>query len=1235
MKSSRVLIVFTFCLAIFLSFNVALGEIGYPSESVARSKLPDQLGTIDPQTTFLPESEIKFEQIVVADGLSRGNVNAIYQDHFGFMWFGTNGGLNKYDGYQFTVYKNNPNESGSLSDDNVLSIYEDRLGELWVGTSSGLNRLDRATGSFSHYKHDPDNPLSLGPGNIKVLYEDSSGTLWVGTSSGLYQFDRTNNSFSLHLENYDIQALYEDRFSNLWVGTNWALWRLNKDRGLDQYYLNVRGADSISSSSITSIYEDSLENLWIGTSDGLNRFDRTEDSFVSYYYDSDDPCSLSNNTVTAIHEDDQGRLWVGSLNGLNIYDPGPGCFYHLYSDPADPQSLASDLVITMYEDRSGVLWVGTYSGISKVNRISNRFKRYTKGQNLSSEGEFAPDEREINLSDSLVLGIYEDQDGILWVGTIMGGLNRLDRDSGTVRVYQSDPEDPASIANNQVRGVYRDQQGVLWVATAGGLDWFNPETETFSHHLQFRNIYIEVISEDRQGNLWIGTENGLYRRAPGEDDFSQQPLFQLPNQLSNLIASIYEDKVGGLWVGLLHGAVYLEHPETGKYIYYTNDPEDDKTISYGIVISFWEDRFGAVWMAVVGGGLDRFDKYTQTFTHYTQEAGLPETDARCILADEDGYLWVSTSKGISRFDPVTGKFHNYDFQDGAQAGEFIRCFQNNRGEMFFGGEQGLNVFSPDQIIDNLIPPPLVITSIKLNNRTWLTDPLADEHLNLTYKENNLSFEFAALDYTAPAKNQYAYQMEGLDSSWVEAGTRRHADYPDLKPGSYVFRVRGSNNDGVWSEEGAAVMITITPPFWQTKWFIGLMVLVALVAVFGGYRLRVNQIEARSRELERLVEERTLETEQRRRELEALYRADEELYRHIRLDEVLHDLVHAAVEILQADKGTLMVWDQQHQNLTVRASHGFKTETVQKMSFSPGQGVAGVVGITGESVIIEDVNLDPRVTRFIIEAEGIQALIQTPIKINNDIFGVFSADYLQPHRFSEDEKRLLTALAQRAGLAIEKARLHEQEQELAVVQERNRLARDLHDSVTQTLFATTLYADAAEISLSNGQAEQSAENLRDLRTSAKQALGEMRLLIYELRPQILEAEGLVSALETRLETVENRSGIKSNFVVEGEINLPADVEAHIFHIAVEALNNTLKHAQASQISLTLRQSPDQIYLEVTDNGVGFEPDAAISGGGLGLDGMIERARQVGGETFFRSKPGQGASVIFQLELKNEL
>jgi len=1178
---------------------------------------------------------IRFERISLEEGLSQGTINAIWQDSQGYMWFGTEDGLNKYDGKQFTVYKHDPEDPLTLSDSFISAIFEDRNGILWIGTRSGLDRFDRTAGIFTHSQHNPEDPNSLGGTWVTAIHEDLQGRFWVGTIAGLYLLDRDTNSFVHYRHAPDdpssladdfVRVIYETSGGELWVGTNGGLDLFDQaNNTFIHYQHDPRNLRSLSDDQVTVVHEDREGFLWVGTeAGGLNQLNRASNTFIRHQHDTDDSHSLSHNRVRAILEDNAGRLWIGTQNGLDQLDRNRNRFIHYHHDPGDLYSLSSNTIWSIFEDRTGVLWFGTYGGgLSKYNRSTDQFVLFQQRPDFPN-----------SLSENMVWSISEDRNGMLWIGTFNGGLNKLDRISDTYSVYQNDPSDPSSIISNDIRAILEDHSGALWVGTNRGLDRFDAMTETFAHFQHdpddpssISDDQVRALYEDSLGNLWIGTRTGGLNRfdRASESFIRYQHDPDDPASLSDdRVWSLYEDSSGKLWVGTLGGLNVLD-PVRDNFTRYLHDPDDTQSLSNNAIFSFHEGPTGMLWVGTWGTGLDRFDPTTQTFTHFTERDGLPNNVIYGIEVDGEGYLWLSTNRGLSKFDPRTETFRNYDISDGLQDNEFNvgAHFRSDRGEMFFGGISGFNAFFPEQIEDNPNPPPIVITSFAKFNQKVRTDLPEGEHIQLSYKDNFISFEFAALDFTAPAKNQYAYMLEGFDQEWVNAGTRRYASYTNLSGGDYVFRVKGSNSDGVWNEEGSAVRITVTPPIWETWWFQGILLLVLVGGVFGGYRLRVRTHEKRSQELEEQVEERTREIERRTQELEALYQADEELYRRVHLEEVLQTLVHIAVDILKADKSSLLLWDERGENLIVRAARGYQQKILDQMTFAPGEGTVGLVAATGETVIVEDTQEDPRVVKRIIDPEGIRSFMHVPIKVEGQIFGVFNADYVQPRAFGGDERRLFEALAQRAALAIETTQLYEQTQELAVVEERSRIARDLHDAVTQTLFSASMIAEVLP-RIWESNVDQGLSRLEELRELTRGALAEMRTLLLELRPSALIEADLGELLRQLAESVIGRARIQVSVEADSECDLPPEVKIACYRIAQEALNNVAKHAEATQAWISLSCTEEEVILRIKDDGRGFDPEN-IAPDQLGMSIMYERAEDIHAKLDVSSVIDQGTQI----------
>jgi len=1184
---------------------------------------------------------IRFERISVEHGLSQSTVNCMLQDSKGFMWFGTEDGLNKYDGHTFTVYVHDPEDPNSLGNDTVLSLYEDRSGVLWIGTrGGGLDRLDRETGQWRHYLNDPDSPDGFFKNWIVSIDEDREGTLWVGTyGGGLYQFDRQTEQFTCFCDELppDILTVYEDRAGDLWVGTESAgLYKLDRATGQFAHYRHhPDDPHSLGSDRVTSIYEDRSGALWIGTIlGGLDRLDREAERFVHYQNDPNDPHSLSYHVVASIYEDRSGTLWIGTGGGgIDRFDRATGRFTHYQNDPGDSNSLSSNTVMSIVEDRSGVLWIGTMGGgLNRVDRSTEPFRHYQSD----------PDDTN-SLSNNVVRAIWEDQAGMLWIGTD-GALDRFDRETGQWLHYREDSDDPRSLSRSaSVRAILEDQSGVLWVGVfGGGLNRFDRETEHFAYYLDDRDV--GSLYQDRQGVLWIGTHGeGLFAF---DRETGVRRHYTYPDSLSSdVVRVVIQDRSDALWVAT-DGGLDRWDRDTAQWRHYRHDPDDPRSLSPGFVISAYEDRSGALWVGTLGGGLNRFDPQTGTFTHYREQDGLANDEVYGILEDDvppdngGPNLWLSTNNGLSKFNPRTETFENYKVHGGLGINKFMwgAYHQSGSGEMFLGGVNGFVAFHPDRIRENSYVPPIVLTSLTRDGKDVDVGQAVEGLTEVTFRwpDNAFEFEFAALSYAQPERNQYAYMLEGFDEDWIYIGTRRSGRYTNLPGGPYTLRLKGSNNDGVWNEEGASIAVTIVPPFWATGWFRGIMAVVLVGSAVGAYRLRVRSIEARSRALEDQVEERTSQ-------LDALYRAEERMHRHLHLDQVLQALVDVAVDILQADKSAVLVWDDEEQRWVMSIARGFSPEAMAQLSYAREWGGIGRVAASGESIIVEDALTDPRRGGERADAvpaalsDGIRSFMQIPIQVGGETFGVFNVSFTEPRAFGRDERRLFLALVQRASLAIENARLYGQAQALAAVEERQRLARDLHDAVTQTLFSTSLIAEVLP-RIWERNPEVGRQRLELVRQGTRSALAEMRTLLLELRPTGLAEVDLGDLLRQLAEAITGRARISVVVELEGACDLPPDVHIALYRIAQEALNNVAKHARASRATVRLRctaRTPHlaldegerqgvRVELTISDDGRGFDVDS-VPPGHLGMAIMRERAEAVGARLETEGQVDRGTQV----------
>ena len=1051
--------------------------------------------------SFTPDQPIRFEHISLEEGLTQSSIYCILQDSRGFLWFGTEDGLNKYDGYTFTHYRHVPDDPHSLSHNHVWTMIEDDEGTLWIGTNGGgLNRFDRDTEQFTQYRGG-NSSRDVSGDFIRTIYQDREGTLWIGTEGdGLCRFDRAKEHFVHYyhdpnnfgsLSSNVVHAIYQDRDGVLWIGTDGG--------GLDRFdpvaehffhYQHVPGnPHSLSSNAVRAIFQDREGMLWIGTDDGgLNRFDPDSGQFTRYRHDPYRPDSLGADSVRAIYQDREGLLWFGTFGGgLDLWDPAePGRFIHHRYDLGNVHSLSSDNLWSIYQDREGLLWIGTHGGgINKFDRTTEPFAHYYARLNDAN-----------SLSSNMIWAIYQDREGILWIGTGGGGLNRFDRSTGEVTHYQHIPGDSSSLYSNVVRAIYQDASGTLWLgAEDGGLDRFDRATEQFVHYAPLDSHGDSVLTFylEQDNVLWIGTAGSgiewfdLQKEqfvTPHFPDFDCVPGFH--------VRAIYPDRAGMLWIGASGGGLSRLDREKGSCKVYRHDPQDPGSLSHNMVMSVYEDSAGTLWVATFGGGLNRLDRETGRFVHYRENDGLPNDMVYGILEEKGtGALWLSTNQGLVRFDPQTETFKGYDVNDGLQSNEFNggAFYKSSSGELFFGGINGVNAFYPGDIkADNTYIPPVVLTYLAQNGEEISLDTAVESasELVVRWPQNFFEFEFAALSYTRPEKNRYAYMLEGLEKDWVYAGNRRFGRYTSLPGGEYVLRLKGANNDGVWNETGAAITIRVIPPFWDTWWFRGLLLLVLIGGVWGGYRLRVRSIQVRSQELESQVQARTAEL-----------------------------------------------------------------------------------------------------------------------------------------RRATDQR-----------LRVEEA-LRQSEMRQAVVAERNRLARDLHDVVTQTLFSASLIAEALPTSWDRDRGE-GERLLQELRHLTRGALAEMRTLLLELRPAALIEANLGDLMYQLAEAATGREGIPVDVEIDNLRKLPPDIHITLYRIAQEALNNVTKHARANRVNVQLictAPASDEldvrVQLCIRDDGRGFNP-GEVSADRMGLCSMRERAQAIGATLTIQSEVGCGTKVVLVWE-----
>ena len=1165
---------------------------------------------------------LRFGRLTTEEGLSSDQAWHVAQDNHGFMWFATANGLSRYDGASVKVYRHDPDDPNSLGHNILRAMIVDQSGDLWLGTwGGGLNQYDPEKDAFIRYQHDPGDPHSLGSNLIRSLYEDRHGTIWVGTARGLNKLDRESSQFARYPHDPDdpnslshnlVWSILEDSAGVLWVGTEMGFNRFDlKTEHFIRYRHDPDDPASLSHNTVREIFEDRSGILWLSTHRGLTNFNRDRTRFTQYLHDTSDPQSLSNNLVTGVYEDRAGRLWVSTWGGgLNQFDRKTETFTQYRHDPADPYSLSADTVFQVYEDQQGMLWIPSDRGISMLDGRRKPFQHYRILSHL-------PD----TLSHNVVRALHAGRSGVIWVGTSGGGLNKFDRRSETFTHYQYDPANPNSLSNDSVRAIYEDRMGMIWVGTSErGLNRFDPGTERFTHYLHdaanprsMSKGSIMGINEDRTGTLWIATWGGGLNAFDREtEQFTRYQHDPADSQTlsHNQVITVLEDRAGELWIGTI-GGLNKFNRESSTFKRYHHVGTDPKSLGHDSVTSICEGRTGILWIGTFGG-LDKFDRKNNQFSHYTTANGMPSEIIWGILEDEQGRLWLSTANGLSRFHPRTESFRNYNVSDGLQSNTFLNFSSYSKsqsGEMFFGGSNGFNAFYPDQIVDNLTPPPVVITNFQLANRpvpiggdsVLQKSILETDKLVLSYRDRVFSFEFAVLNFRAPQQNRYKYRMEGFEEEWNEVDSaRRFATYTNLDPGDYVFGVIGSNNDGIWNEEGVSIRITVTPPWWGTMWFRIIMAAVVLGLLVGGFRWRVSGIENRRRELEIQVQRMT-----QIRQMQA---------ERDRILEVSQDMICIAG----------MDGNFKYLNPAWEKNLGYTDEDLLSKKFvdfvHPDDRAKTVREFESLTAGRQTVDFE---NRYIHMDGSIRHLswMATPLPDEKRVYAVARDITIR----KQVEISLQTS--QKKAEALASSLISTQEAGSA------RLARELHDDIIQRLAFLKIEVDKLEMK-NQSLPEPARDKLRQIARDIGVLSSDIHLISRRLHPVTLEILGLVRSIETECQDFTRLNEIPVTLDLDGTVEYPSkEISLCTYRILQEGLRNIVRHAKATGVQVTLSKKNGILHLLIKDNGIGFDPASDGVKAGLGIASMTERARLLQGSLSIESRPGKGTAIKMAVPLES--
>jgi ligand-binding sensor domain-containing protein/class 3 adenylate cyclase/HD superfamily phosphodiesterase len=836
---------------------------------------------------YAQKNNFSFDHLGIRDGLSQSYVNCVVQDKHGFMWFGTQDGLNKYDGYHFNVYKNYPKESNSISSNFIHDIKIDERGNLWIATDNGLNMFDPIAEKFTLYQ------LQYKGSELKQKFTAlliHNNILYAATANnGLYEMHIREKKSKLkaitlqqNLQNSIVQSLFIDQEKTLWIGTN--------NLGIIAYDVKDKDTRSskknrqwnLNSNCVFSIFEFDNTQLWLGTENGLTILNKKTGSIEVVQNDALKPNSLSNNVVKDIYRDYSGTIWLATFGGLNKYNNKPNNFARFQYSPENRKGINGNKVNCIYEDKTGTMWVGTESGINKFDRIQNKFKLFTPRINFN-----------LTNATNNVWSIYDDvTNNISYIGSD-GGLTVFDRETGVSFTIEM----PSTIksVSTAVTCIQRLSENILLVGCERGLFEYNIDNHKIipfklntKENDYLREKFMLCLTLDSKNNLWIGTKEGLYKIFLKNRTIEHYVNNSNSKQSisNNDIRAIFEDLKGNIWIGTNGGGLnkvdYIKETKgiTDKiyFVKYLSNQDVENTLSNNNILSISQINEGSLWLGTYGGGLNNLDISSGKVNRCAYLEGIQNSTIYSILKENSNVLWCSSNNGLIKLRLNDSTIANYYENDGLQSNEFNSgaAFKSEKGELFFGGVEGFNAFFPNQILHDTIAPRVVITALKIFNQPVVANKskvlkksitYADE-IVLSYKQNFFSFDFSALHYSSPENNEFKYMMEGLDEDWNYVGTQNQANYTNLEPGEYVFKVLGSNSDGVWSKTAATIQIRITPPFWKTWWFRLLVVIMLAAIIYFYNRQRLNRVVKQKRFLENQIRERTATVMKQKEEIEA-------------------------------------------------------------------------------------------------------------------------------------------------------------------------------------------------------------------------------------------------------------------------------------------------------------------------------------------------------------------------------
>ncbi|MES2299198.1 MAG: two-component regulator propeller domain-containing protein [Pseudomonadota bacterium] len=1233
-----------------------------------------------------PPRIMRFAHLSVEQGLAQESVLTILQDRQGFMWFGSQAGLSRFDGYRMTVYKNDPGDPSSISDNYVLCSLEDAQGRLWFGTKGGLNRFDRDGQKFVRY----DAGTSAANRSVSAIIADGHGGLWLATTDGLKHFDPASGRFSAlrhdaaiptSIGDDRVESLALDGHGNLWAGTASGLERLAAGSTKFEHFATAN-AQAGKGGSVKALSAGPLNVLWVGTTSGLEewRLDGPHPSGRSIGAAE----GMDTVRILTLYHDRNGALWVGTdTDGLKWRDPVSGKFISYRHQLLDRHSLSDNQISALHQDHTGTLWVGTwYAGINSVDLSSGGFERFE--QNPGDP---------LSLSSNKVRAIAADAAGRVYLGTSGGGLNRLDRANNKIDVWRHDFNDKFSLSDDLTTALAVGSGNRVWVGTQTGVNMFDAATGRFTQVAlgpDPLSNFIQRVFIDRNGTVWVLTRGGMHQ-LDGAGKLVRTYRHDVRDPASmgdNWGFSMLEDRKGRLWIGTDNGLDRFDR-DTGSFAHYRHDPKNPSSISHNRVHYLFQARDGTLW-AGTAGGLNRVDESADghlRFQFYPLTRARAADPVGGILEDKSGRLWVSTTAGMVRLDPKTGQFKNFQARDGLLDGSYFvgSAFGASDGTMYFGGLNGMTAFLPEQIHDNPYAPPVLVTDFLVFNESVQSPQLADRlnlrvpiqdanALTLEARDSVFALEFAALHHADPQRNRYAYKLEGFDEHWVDTdSSKRFVTYTNLDPGHYTFRVKASNKDGVWSQNGAALSITITPPYWKTWWFRSIAVLLVSGAAYAGFRVRIRALLVQKKVLEEQVSTRTAELVLQKESVEIQKESVEQAHRNISL---LSDIGRTLTANLDTESIMLMLYG--HVNELMDASvfgigfyrpdqaiieypfaieQGKRYAPYSRSMHEPNQLAVWCIEHEME-VFINNLNIEYKgyIDNLALTSDpdhlgtlgdgslptAPRSMLYVPIMVNGRTLGVISVHSYRENAYERIHLDMLRTLASYVGVAFDNADAYRQlkdTQQQLVAQEKLAalgslvagVAHELNTPIGNSLLmagalqektelVTTKFNDMSirrsDLGAYIAESQEAAALIMRSLKSAADLVNSFKQVAVDQASAQRRVFNLETASHEVIATMMNQVR-KGGHTLDVEV--PSDIEMDSFpgpygQVVINFINNALLHAfdgSGGHMNLIARRLPgERVQIEFHDDGCGIPPE------------FLPRIF----DPFFTTKLGQGGSGL---------